>query len=210
MQKDAALINDINENLTSFDEVAKRYEPLIDSESERAVFDEFKKKWGVVRGSSEKVIAMVKQGDSERASEEVTRMLRPAVVAAREVVDKLAKIQADGTEKGLVASSHASDNVKMAALISMGLTFVCGLIGGFAVVRSIAKPVQDMTALMGEMAKGSLIAKRRALSARMRLAKWPVPPRFSARADSRLVAWRLNRRRNRRPRKSGRGRWTNC
>lgn len=150
------LVDDVKDNFKNFEEINARYSPLIVSPEEQALFDKVVVGINDLKEPAFKVLELSTNGDKAGAQEMLTGKLRNAVVAVREDIKGLAKIQEAGVTGALAESATASDGATSAVLLSLALITISSLIAGFAIIRTISKPVQEMTKLMSTMAEGNL------------------------------------------------------
>ena len=150
-ENDAAL----HEASQSLDRLRSRYEKLISSAEEKALYDAFASTWRRYVEQEERVRALMKQGSKDQAltlltSSEMGSLNR----AAMQALTKGVELNKQGASTSTAAASESAATAILAAYIATAISLVIGLGAILFSLFGIARPIERMTAAMGKLAAG--------------------------------------------------------
>ena len=142
-------------SLANLAELRARYEPLISSARERAVYDRFAQGWSAYAQSQDRVVALMNAGRKDEAF----ALLRGAEMTAlngtvAQTLQKTVELNRDGAMASIADSVAAASSATLSATIAMALAIATGLATLLFSLFGVARPIERMTAAMGRLAEG--------------------------------------------------------
>jgi len=144
----------------------RRYEVLISSAEEAAIFRQWQGAWQRYESVMEQALILSRANSNEQAQRVVERDLRPAAAEAGRLLNQLTALNERGAaDEATAARDSASSAFVLIALF--GLAAVVAGIGIAAVViRALARQMAAVASPMGRLAEGDLTAEVPSLPAR--------------------------------------------
>ena len=139
-----------------FDEAARKYEGLVSSDEERALWTSFQGAWSNYLSLEKPAIEMARAGDYDSAWKHLNTVALPAAQKAQEFLEKDVELNAQGAD----ADVRRADVVAQRSVIVNGLMLALALaaVGGtlWMVRRRIVAPLGAITGAMETMSAGHL------------------------------------------------------
>jgi methyl-accepting chemotaxis protein len=155
-KKKAGINKALDDRVKAYNLAISKYEPLISSPQERALFDQLGKLWQDYRNAANDVIAASAKGDFAKAVEINTDKATPPGRAMDDILFKLV----DQNEKGAATSGQtAKSDYVLAFRIVLGvlaIMVVIGLCAAVTIVRDIARGIGSILRPMRTLATGDL------------------------------------------------------
>ena len=146
----------LNERNSQIDAARKVYEPLIASDEERAVYNQFVQVLGQYRQLEARMVQLSQANDLPAIRELINRDLLQSMEQITTAMDKLVKINTEQTRDINLA---AADQYSTAFTLVIGLlvaatvlTFLCAIV----LTRSIVKPIDEVLGVAEQIATGNL------------------------------------------------------
>jgi methyl-accepting chemotaxis protein len=133
----------------------RRYEPLITSAEERALYDQFSKVWASYEAGSQHLLGLMEAGRRDEAlAELVGPNLLKLYSEASSVLAQDVLLNRNGAQADADASVRSADRASLASMIAMCLALLaaCGA-AVFGFLR-ISRPIVGITGTMGALAAG--------------------------------------------------------
>jgi methyl-accepting chemotaxis protein len=152
----AAYERDMRAEQESISSNLKKYEPLISSDEERRLYDEFTRLWKEYQEEHDKVLALSRANKNEEARDLLRGRSQEAFSAASEKLDELMllNLQLGKTESERADATH--DLARGWILAAMGASFFLGLLLSLVVARVIAGPLNNAVRVTDRIAEGDL------------------------------------------------------
>ena len=150
--KNEAGLIEANHNLEA---LKRRYEPLISSAEEKALYDAFSSTWLRYIEQEEHVRTLMKQGNKAEAlalltSEEMGSLNR----AAMQALTKGVELNKRGANASGTAAAESAAEAILTAYVMTAISLVIGLCAILFSLFGVARPIERMTAAMGRLAAG--------------------------------------------------------
>ncbi|MCP1549038.1 MULTISPECIES: methyl-accepting chemotaxis protein [Methylorubrum] len=135
----------------------KRYEPLISSPEERALYTQFSELWSRYDEASRHIIAMMERGQQREAMAE---LVGPGLLSvygqASEVIARAITLNRDGSTRDASAAVGNVETASIAAIVTMAIAVLFALFAmAFGLLR-ISRPITGITGMMGSLAAGDV------------------------------------------------------
>lgn len=134
----------------------KNYGDAVDSDKERALFQDVSKSWQDYLAISNKVDDLYEAGQKDQANSLMNNESRAQYEKTSTLMDELVKYNADG---GIAASNYADELFLQTKITSIVMAFVVvgmGLFACYIIVRAIAVPITSITQYMRILADGDV------------------------------------------------------
>ena len=132
-----------------------RYEPLIASEEERAVFRQFVERWDLYLSRNREIEPLVEAG---RAREALGLLIEPeniqTFVTLREIIMQDVALNERGARRSADISVAEADAATLASYVAMALALAVAVAASAAAMLRVARPITEMTGVMGRLAAG--------------------------------------------------------
>ncbi|MBA9067885.1 methyl-accepting chemotaxis protein [Methylobacterium sp. RAS18] len=135
----------------------KRYEPLISSPEERALYTQFSELWSRYDEASRRIIAMMERGEQREAMAE---LVGPGLLSlysqSSDLIARAITLNRDGSTRD---ASTAVGNVETASIVASVTMAVAVLVALFAMAFGflrISRPITGITGMMGALAAGDV------------------------------------------------------
>ena len=137
----------------------KRYEPLITSPAERAIYDEFVQTWNAFIQSTEHLELLMSAGiqaeaQVELASPEVLKLY----AKASETLARGVAFNRLGAQRNADASVAGTDSASVTAYIAVGIALLAALGAMVFSILRISRPITRITGIMSAVASGDVKA----------------------------------------------------
>jgi len=146
----------LNERNAQIDAARKVYEPLIASDEEKAVYNQFVQVLGQYRQLESRLVQFSQANDLPAIREMINRDLLQTMEQTTAALDKLVKINTEQTRDiNLAAADQYSTafTLVIALLVAATvLTFLCAIV----LTRSIVKPIDEVLGVAEQIAVGNL------------------------------------------------------
>ncbi|GEK45815.1 methyl-accepting chemotaxis protein [Bisbaumannia pacifica] len=109
-----------------------------------------------VREGVEPTIAMMEAGEIERATAHMIEAVRPAFMAANRTLQELIALQGEVAQQEHAAAQSTSDMMRYLTAALLALALVIASLGGWLLIRAIARPLARMTDYFHAIAAGNL------------------------------------------------------
>ncbi|KJC40219.1 chemotaxis protein [Bradyrhizobium sp. LTSP849] len=152
----AGIDKNLAELVKAYDSALGKYEPLIKSTEERALFNELAMLCQKYRSAAEEVTAFSRKGDNAKAVEINADKTVPVGVAMDGVLAKLVELNDRGAE---TAGQKANDDYAIsvrALMVVLGASMLLGLCAAVGMVRDISRGIDSVLIPMQGLAKGDL------------------------------------------------------
>lgn len=147
---------DMQYHTESLGEIGQKYETLLSPGPERRTYDEFVDTWGQYRKVSERVLEMVRHGESAEANRLFRTDGRRLYDLASYKLSQLLEINVKGTE----AASESGDRIYLSSrrilIIAVGFTLLATVGMAAFLIANISTPVCQMTAVMHRLSRSDL------------------------------------------------------
>ncbi len=146
----------LDDRVKEYDQAATKYQALISSADERALFNDLSKLWQEYRTAATTVIELSRKGDLAQAIAANTDKATPP---GRAMDTMLAKLVALNDGRAEAASAKAEGNYWLSLrilLILMGISIPLGLYAAFYLVRDITNGIGSIIAPMKALVEGDL------------------------------------------------------
>jgi methyl-accepting chemotaxis protein len=140
------------------DEARKRYEPLIASADERAKYQAFTAAWDGYLDAVAKMLPVSSGGDNAKAMQLFVTDVSAAGLKAESTIDAIVALNLAGANAAVKAGDETYVGSRNVLVGAIAAAILFGLVAGFFLVRSVARPVIGMTDAMARLAKGDLDA----------------------------------------------------
>jgi methyl-accepting chemotaxis protein len=142
-----------------FATVSKNYEALIESDEERAAYEQFKHDWGAFRKEAAVVVQLAREGKKQEAAAHNGSKANEPAKTANTSLDKLIAYNLKSAQAAATRGAGIAERAKtltagtlaLLALVSAGL--------GFLLVRGITRSIARITGTMRALAAGDLSAE---------------------------------------------------
>ncbi|KJC45231.1 methyl-accepting chemotaxis protein [Bradyrhizobium sp. LTSP857] len=152
----AGIDKNLAELIKAYDSALGKYEPLIKSTEERALFNELAMLCQKYRNAAEEVTTFSRKGDNAKAVEINADKTVPVGVAMDGVLAKLVELNDRGAE---TAGQKANDDYAIsvrALMVVLGASMLLGLCAAVGMVRDISRGIDSVLIPMQGLAKGDL------------------------------------------------------
>ena len=135
----------------------KRYEPLISSPEERALYTQFSELWSRYDEASRHIIAMMERGQQREAMAELVGSgLLSVYGQASDVIARAITLNRDGSTRDASAAVGNVETASIAAIVTMAIAVLFALFAmAFGLLR-ISRPITGITGMMGSLAAGDV------------------------------------------------------
>ncbi|TKT70306.1 methyl-accepting chemotaxis protein [Afipia massiliensis] len=144
--------------IKNYDNATKRYETMISSPQEQALYDTVRSQWQSYRKAVDDVVAMSRKGEFEKARELNERTTVPIGRDMEVSLTKLVEYNTTGSDN---AGQKANDDYSFsfrAVLVLLVLAATGGIIAGFYLVRDVTKGIASIVNPMKALGEGDLSA----------------------------------------------------
>ncbi|OAI88427.1 chemotaxis protein [Pseudomonas putida] len=146
----------LNERNAQIDAARKIYEPLIASDEEQAVYNQFVQALGQYRQLETRMVQLSQANDLPAIREMINRDLLQNMELITSTVDKLVKINTEQTRdiNQTAAEQYSNAFTLVIALLIAAtvLTFLCAIV----LTRSIVRPMSEVLGVAEQIASGNL------------------------------------------------------
>jgi methyl-accepting chemotaxis protein len=156
MKEAAASLKKVEDEIA---ELRKVYEPLISSDEERALYQQFIDGWAKYQATGKKVFELEKAQQDKESAALFIGQSQDEYQAASGVLDKIVALNHDG---GMAASKKGDEVFASSRKLTIGgmiAALVLSVVIGFVVARGITRPMGRLTATMHELAGGNIEAE---------------------------------------------------
>jgi methyl-accepting chemotaxis protein len=152
----ASIDKALDDRVNEYDLATAKYQNLISSSEERALFDDLTKLWQSYRSAANEVIELSKKGDMAQAIVVNTDKATPPGRAMDTALAKLVAINDAGAEASATrANSDYSFSIRV-LLITLGTAISLSLYAAAYLVRDITRGINSVTKPMQALADGDL------------------------------------------------------
>ncbi len=137
----------------------KQYEPLISSDEERGLYQQFDAAWTQYMEASKRIMDLDAANDVAGAANVFLRESNKAYDQASALLDQLVQINHDGASAASTKGDEVFATSRKLTIGGMIAAVVMSLLIGFAVARGITRPIGRLTATMHELAAGNIDAE---------------------------------------------------
>ncbi len=152
----ARLDKQIEEERTKLADMRKRYEKLISSPQEQKLYDEFAGTWNKYVEVNNRALGLSRNSDNVAAADIMTNESRPLYLAMKAQLDKLVKLNAEGSAAAAAASADtyatARNIVLLVSIAALGLAIASAA----WLIRSITVPLARAVEAADRVAAGDL------------------------------------------------------
>jgi methyl-accepting chemotaxis protein len=141
--------------IQNFDDLRRRYEPLISSAEEKAIYDQFGPQWSRYVDGQETIITLMKGGRKAEAlalttSTEMAALNNGAIGTLQRAVD----FNREGSKRSTELSKTSAGSAMVTAWISMAISLIAAVGAMLFSLFGVARPIERMTHTMGRLAGG--------------------------------------------------------
>jgi methyl-accepting chemotaxis protein len=137
----------------------KTYEPLISSDDERAIYNDFTKAWDLYLATSAKIKDLSRKNINDKAADLFKGQARAEYDAATASLKKLVDLNVKGAEEASAYGDMLYAATRTVLIGGMIAAVALGVFCGFVVARGITKPLAVLTATMKRLAEGDIEAE---------------------------------------------------
>ncbi|KQO53872.1 methyl-accepting chemotaxis protein [Methylobacterium sp. Leaf85] len=133
----------------------RRYQPLITSAEERALYDRFSKVWSAYENSSQHLLGLMESGRHDEAMAELVGPdLLKIYTEASEILAEAVVLNRNGAQKDADATVASADVASLVAIVAVFLAVLAA--GGAALFgfMRISRPIIGITGTMSSLAAG--------------------------------------------------------
>jgi methyl-accepting chemotaxis protein len=139
-----------------FATVSKNYEALIETDEERAAYDQFKRDWGAFKKEAAVVIELARQGKKQEAATHNAGKGNAPAKTANTSLDQLIEINIKSAESAAARGAEVAARAKTLTIATLAVVVFLSAGLAFLLVRSITKAIARITATMRALAAGDL------------------------------------------------------
>ncbi|MBB5053689.1 methyl-accepting chemotaxis protein [Afipia massiliensis] len=144
--------------LQAYDQANQKYQALISSPEERAVYGELVKIWQEYLGAANEVLETSRKGESSMAQDLNFEKASPIGIKVDETLTRLVEMNSKGAAtEGQRANDNYSTAVQL-GLVILGLGLVAGLAFSFYLVRGVTRGIASIVTPMKALGEGDLTA----------------------------------------------------
>ncbi|WP_425991975.1 methyl-accepting chemotaxis protein [Afipia sp. DC4300-2b1] len=145
--------------LQAYDQANQKYQALISSPEERAVYDELVKVWKEYLAAANEVLETSRKGESSMAQDLNFEKASPIGIKVDDTLTKLVEMNSKGAAtEGQRANDNYSTAVQL-GLVILGLALVAGLVFSFYLVRGVTTGIASIVTPMRALGSGDLSAE---------------------------------------------------
>ncbi|MBY0299842.1 MAG: MCP four helix bundle domain-containing protein [Methylobacterium sp.] len=136
-------------------DIRQRYEPLISSPEERALYDRFLSDWTAFMNVSNEVVELMDAGRQPEALVLLTRS--DAVTLYTRISETLRRIvdfNSRSAQRDADASTANADAASSATLVALGVALVCAIGAALFGLLRVSRPIAQVTRVMNMLAGG--------------------------------------------------------
>jgi methyl-accepting chemotaxis protein len=149
---------ELTKRAKDFATVSKNYEALIETDEERAAYDQFKRDWGAFLKEAAVVVELARQGKKDAAAAHNGAKANAPAKTANTSLDKLIEFNLKSAEDAAARGAAIAAQAKELTIITLALLALVSAGLGFLLVRSITRAIARITAAMRTLASGDLSA----------------------------------------------------
>jgi methyl-accepting chemotaxis protein len=136
-------------------DIRQRYEPLISSPEERALYDRFLADWTAFMNVSNDVVELMDAGRQPEALVLLTRSDSVTLYAQiSETLRRIVDLNSRGAQRDADASTANADAASSATLAAMGIALVCAIGAALFSLLRVSRPIAQVTQVMNALAGG--------------------------------------------------------
>ncbi len=145
--------------LQAYDQANQKYQALISSPEERAVYGELVKVWKEYLAAANEVLETSRKGESSMAQDLNFEKASPIGIKVDDTLTKLVEMNSKGAAtEGQRANDNYSTAVQL-GLVILGLALVAGLVFSFYLVRGVTTGIASIVTPMRALGSGDLSAE---------------------------------------------------
>ncbi len=137
----------------------KAYEPLISSDDEHALYNDFAKAWDQYLATGAQVLELSRKNDNEKAATLFKGEARSQYDAATALLKKLVDLNVKGSDDASAYGDQLYGATRTLLIGGMIVAVVLSVLCGFTVARGITRPLGVLTATMKKLAEGDIEAE---------------------------------------------------
>ena len=134
----------------------KKYEPLISTDEERRLYDEFTRLWKEYQEEHEKVLALSRENKNQEARDLLRGRSQEAFNSASAKLDELTRLNLELGKKEAERADATHELARGWILAVMGGSFLLGLLLSMTVARIIARLLNNAVHVTDRIAEGDL------------------------------------------------------
>ena len=155
--KTTALSN-LSQSLAEVAEDRKKYEPLISSDEERRIYQEFAAAWEKHLAAKDRFMELAKQDEEKADALNMSEGLNTFTAADKWLDDDVA-LNAKGAEDSGKSAAQTYSSARYWVIALLALAVAVGLVVALAIARSLAGAATRMLAMIEEVAANNLTIK---------------------------------------------------
>ncbi|HZI03173.1 MAG TPA: MCP four helix bundle domain-containing protein, partial [Archangium sp.] len=134
----------------------KKYAPLISTDEERRLYDEFTRLWKEYQEEHEKVLSLSRENKNEEARNLLRGRSQEAFNSSSEKLDELTRLNLELGKKEAERSDATHELARGWILAAMGGSILLGLLLSMTVARIISRPLNNAVHVTDRIAEGDL------------------------------------------------------
>ncbi len=155
----AKIDKNLADRLQAYDQANQKYQALISSPEERAVYGELVKVWKEYLAAANEVLETSRKGESSMAQDLNFEKASPIGIKVDDTLTKLVEMNSKGAAtEGQRANDNYSTAVQL-GLVILGLALVAGLVFSFYLVRGVTTGIASIVTPMRALGSGDLSAE---------------------------------------------------
>jgi methyl-accepting chemotaxis protein len=135
-----------------FSAVAAKYEPTVLAEEEKSLYSKVQAAWKAYLGDAQQTLVLWHAGKQQEAADHYVRQAAPKGEQVDAALESDIKYNADEAERLSVQAADDYRSGRLLVLVLLGFSVIVAGVAGYLTVRSIATPIQAMTAAMRRLA----------------------------------------------------------
>jgi methyl-accepting chemotaxis protein len=141
------------------DKIRKTYEPLITSDEERSVYNEFSQAWGSYTSEARALIAMAAKGQNNEARDLNANKVNPIGLKADAALRKDMELNNKGAADAANSAAHEYRVAFWMVLGSLGLLTLLGVAAAVYLIRDVTRGIASIVSPMQALGQGDLSAE---------------------------------------------------
>lgn len=152
----ARVEKELSDTVARIEEERSKYEKLISSSQERALYDTFSEQFLEFIKAKDTALGLSRRNDNEQARDYINAKVVPLLDAVDETLGKLVAMNLRGGENASLKGDEVYSQTMSRILVSAAIIMLAGISGAVLIVRSISRGISSVVAPMQQLAGGNL------------------------------------------------------
>jgi methyl-accepting chemotaxis protein len=136
----------------AFDAQAVKYGPTVLADEERSLYAKIQSTWKAYLDNTQQTLQLWRSGKQQEAADHFARQTAPMGEQVHAALDTDIKYNADEAVRLADEAASGYSNGRLVVLVLLGISIIVACVAGYLTIRSIATPIQAMTAAMRKLA----------------------------------------------------------